>query len=159
MPILIAILLLFTNTNLGYSQDDKPVHVSSPAFIAISVSNIALEKKWFEQVFGAHSVDEVELSHNRGSVSLMRAGDLAIEIIYLAKSKNPYEAADKPKATVQGHVKNGVFVKDAQETYDILKKKNIKMRGRLFIDENFGMKSFLIEDPEHNVIQIFEILP
>lgn len=154
--LLMGLLLTLAKPVLAQSSQAQPLAVSEAAFIALSVNEIDNETAWFETVFGAQTRRTFDLPNDRGKIVLMQAHNLMVELIQLQGSENP--VASGPRAQAQGLVKAGLFVNDAEASRAALDAAGILLRGKLFEDPTFNSLSFQIEDPEGNVIQIFQRL-
>ncbi|MNC94514.1 hypothetical protein D3C83_113890 [compost metagenome] len=53
-------------------------------------------------------------------------------------------------------MKIGFLVKDIDGLFSLLKKQDIKFTGRMVTDPVNNKKTFLINDPDDNLIQFFE---
>jgi hypothetical protein len=65
----------------------------------------------------------------------------------------------KDKATgteLTGYYKIGFIVDDFQGWHNHVEKKQVRFEGRVVTDPQTGKKTFLINDPDNNLIQFFE---
>ena len=61
-----------------------------------------------------------------------------------------------PRTRIRGFMKIGFSVKDIEGLFALLKQQNIKFTGRMVTDPVNNKKTFLVNDPDDNLIQFFE---
>jgi len=161
MRVLLISVLFFVLVTPGYAAEPgkatATVKVSAPSFIALNVADIDREVAWFQTYFAVEIKSTTNLPGGRGTIKLLQAGPLMVELLSLHGSIAP--RADTPDTSpmmVKGHVKAGVFVANATKTFSELQQAGAPLRGRLVEDKVFKTLVFQVEDPEGNIIQLFE---
>lgn len=135
-----------------YSQKIKPY------FSAIFVSNIDSSIAWYNKTLGT-SLRDLTDTPERGVIQAnLFNKNMLIELIQLT----PSIAVDSilknypPRTKIRGFVKAGFIVTDIDDLWNRLKKEKTKFEGRMVTDRISNKKTFLVKDPDDNLIQFFE---
>lgn len=147
-----GLIFLLSIGCIVHSQDFKPY------FSAIVVKNIDSSLAWYKKVLGVQLRNRTD-APERGFVQAnLHNGEMLIELIQVdsSLSKEKILKGQPPKTTVQGYMKFGFMVKDIDGLYNKLKDQNIKFTGRMVTDPVNNKKTFLVNDPDDNLIQFFE---
>ncbi len=151
MKKLLVILLLLISCDL-YSQDKKPF------FAAVIVSNIDTSVHWYSKVLGLSIRNRTELPERKIRQANLHNENMLLELIQVEHSIGEGQLLEKhaPNTRIIGYAKIGFVVKDIEVLYDQFKKQNIKFTGRMVTDPVNNKRTFLINDPDDNLVQFFE---
>lgn len=148
----LIIVFFIAFSHCSYSQDLKPY------FSAVIVSNIDSSVSWYSKVLGLQIRNRTD-APERGfrQVNLFKDG-LLIELIQVDSSLSEEKILEKHplKTRIRGFAKFGLTVKNIDSLFSKLKEQNIKLTGRMVTDPINNKKTFLINDPDDNLIQFFE---
>ena len=136
----------------SYSQDLKPY------FSAVIVSNIDSSVAWYSKVLGLQLRNRTDAPERGFRQANLYKDDLLIELIQVDSSLpgNKILETHPPKTRIRGFAKFGLSVKNIDALFSKLKAQNIKFTGRMVTDPINNKKTFLINDPDDNLIQLFE---
>lgn len=150
----LVIVLLFVS-GLCAAQSEIKVQ---PYFSAIMVSNVEQSIQWYSNVFGLTVRNRFDSEERGYKQVIMHSPEMLIELVEM-KSKVTEEEAlkDKPKGTaVIGFSKFGFTVTQFDELHKVLTDKKVIFAGRTVTDSVSGKRTFLIRDPDNNLLQFFE---
>lgn len=139
-------------SSCSYSQDLKPY------FSAVIVSNIDSSVAWYSKVLDLHIRNRTDAPERGFRQANLFKNDLLIELIQVDSSlpENKILERQPPKTRIRGFAKFGLTVKNIDALFSKLKEQNIKFTGRMVTDPINNKKTFLINDPDDNLIQFFE---
>ena len=129
-----------------------------PYFSAIVVSNIDSSVNWYKKVFGLELRNRTD-APERGFVQVnLNNTEMLIELIQIDSSLSRKEILEKysQKIRIRGFMKFGFVVQNIDTLFQKLKDQNIKFTGKMVTDPVNNKKTFLINDPDDNLIQFFE---
>ena len=151
MKKLIFILLINT-AGVVHAQDMRPF------FSAVVVSNIDSSIAWYKNVFRLQLRNRTDAPERGFIQANLHNKEMLIELIQVdsSLSKERILKDHAPKTRVRGFMKFGFTVKNIDALYKQLKDQNIKFTGRMVTDPVDNKKTFLINDPDDNLIQFFE---
>jgi predicted enzyme related to lactoylglutathione lyase len=119
-------------------------------FVGLAVADVGIAE-WYARMFALEVT--AELSPDDGSrVSILESPDLVVEVKQRARSM-PRDA------DAEGFMKVGWFVPSVAEEHDRLVAAGATIAFPVTDQREFGIRFFMVEDPEGNVIQVFESLP
>lgn len=138
-------------------QAPSAPEVAAPSFFAVSVADLAASETWYTRVLGVERVNAVASRDGRSRAVVMRRGELVVELIARAGSRAPEDTLPAPehRFDVQGIVKTGIFVADADAWHEYLAGLDVEMDVSVFLDEALQLRSFIFRDPDGNRIQVF----
>lgn len=145
-------ILLFIIASDIHAQELKPY------FSAVVVNNIDISIPWYKKVLGLELRNRTD-APERGFIQANLFNDqVLIELIQVDSSLSQSSVLEKhpPRTRIRGFMKFGFHVKDIDGVYQRLKDQNIKFTGRMVTDPVNNKKTFLINDPDDNLIQFFE---
>lgn len=147
-------LLFLLISIVGLAQND----LSKPtlSFVAIDVSNIDVSINWYKMVFDMKVEDRVDNAERGFKQSNLTNAYFHIELVELVNSTTRQTAENLTKKSIQGLVKYGFKVTDFDHWHEKLEKLNAKFLGRVIADAK-GKRTMIVEDPDGNLIQFFEI--
>lgn len=139
-----------------YSQ--SRLDIIGKSFIALNVSNADSTARWYEEMFGVKLLKEIKPTDGSAHVRIEGNDFLMVEILQVKGSKSIGDCNLKKDQShmLAGYFKAGVFVRDAQKAQDYFKSKGVAIRHDVFSDEDTGTKSFILEDPNGNMLQFLE---
>ena len=130
-----------------------------PYFSAIVVRNIDSSIAWYKKVLGLQLRNRTDAPERGFIQANLHNEEMLIELIQVDSSLSKEKILkEQPSRTrIQGLMKFGFVVKDIDGLYKQLKDQNIKFTGRMVTDPVNNKKTFLINDPDDNLIQFFEL--
>jgi catechol 2,3-dioxygenase-like lactoylglutathione lyase family enzyme len=147
------ILILFVlKVGVVHAQDFKPY------FSAIVVSNIDSSITWYKKVLGLELRNRTDAPERGFIQANLYNKEILIELVQVDSSLPGSRILEKypAKTRIRGFMKFGFVVKDIEGLYKQLKDQNIKFTGTMVTDPVNNKKTFLINDPDGNLIQFFE---
>ena len=151
--VLIYCLLLLT-THISFGQEIKPYR------IGIVVENLEKSSNWYSNIFEAEVYKEVSYPEfDSLTIHLLKNEYFEFELVERKSSISihdvisNYNVKEKP---LLGIYKVSFQVDDIQKIYNRIKKEKIEFHMDLSTDEEFKMKSFIIKDPDNNLLQFQE---
>ena len=156
MKWILAIHFVLQSVDL-YSQSADPGLIGK-SFIALTVSSADSTARWYEEMFGLKLLKEIKPAD--GSVHVRIEGNefLLVEIIQPKDSKNILDCQLQRDQShlLRGFFKAGLFVKDAQKAADYFKARSVALKHGIFSDEETATVSFILEDPNGNMLQFIQ---
>ena len=151
MKRLIAVLFIVLVNKLS-AQDFKPY------FSAVVVSNIDSSVHWYKKVLGLELRNRTDAPERGFIQANLHNKDMLIELIQIdsSLSRNKILEGYGARTRINGFMKFGLIVNDIDVLYQKLKEQNIKFTGRMVTDPVNNKKTFLVNDPDDNLIQFFE---
>lgn len=148
---MLCILLVLIGVMVN-AQDSKPY------FSAIIVSNIDSSIEWYKKILKLELRNRTDAPERGFIQANLDNKDMLIELIQVDSSLTEKEILEKypPRTRVRGFMKIGFSVKNIDEFFSLLKQQNIKFTGRMVTDPVNNKKTFLINDPNDNLLQFFE---
>lgn len=139
-------------------QEVRPDSTFQPYLIAIVVPNVELSKEWYKEKLNFDVMKRLEFPKNDSlKIIFMKRGEVELELIQkktsvsIRKFVPDFDGFDK--TLLVGFAKIAFWVQDAKELASKLKGRNVKFLVNLYDDKSFGLRSFIIEDLDGNVLQ------
>lgn len=128
-----------------------------PNFSAIIVHNMDSSLAWYQSVFGLKIKSQLDEPEGRFKVVNLECATFSIELIEKKASLAPTETLkNKTEGTsIPGFFKTGFKVSDLDVYIKHLSRLKIPV-GYIYTDVSSKKRNFLLNDPDGNVIQIFE---
>lgn len=144
----------------GAENHTAPPLEVQPFFFALSVKNVEKSSEWYERVLGFREVRSIDLEDRGTRLRLMRLDRGSLELVELSEAQSfPEVAPDlKKRYLAHGVFKIGFEVRDLDEAIAGLDALKVKLRGDAFTEADGSMRSAQVEDPDGNIIQLFQIL-
>ena len=154
-----------TNKLLIYGLLILVTHITSgqeiqPYRIGIVVENLEKSSDWYSKIFGVEVYKEVSYPEfDSLNIHLLRNDNFEFELVERKSSISisdfiyNYNVKEKP---LLGFYKVSFKVEEIEKIYDRIKKEKIEFHMDLSTDEEFNMKSFIIKDPDNNLLQFQE---
>lgn len=129
-------------------------------FFALSVEDVATSATWYERVLGFETTRTIGQPGKPVRIHLLRRPGAFLELIESEQSRSltKMEPSIKKRYLLHGVFKIGFRVENLSDTQARLKRLGVPLRGKVITESDGSMRSLQIEDPDGNVIQIFEIL-
>ncbi len=157
-----TVLLLFVVSALLSSPQPMTASVvdGQPFFVALSVRDVEASASWYERIFGYREVRAVDLGDRGLRVRLLRREGAFLELIESREARDlgELEPPIEKRHHLRGVFKTGFVVADLQAVVQRLESLEVKLRGTIVVERDRTMRSLQIEDPDGNVIQLFERL-
>jgi predicted enzyme related to lactoylglutathione lyase len=118
-------------------------------FYGLAVADVAVAA-WYARVFAMEVTAEIRPADG-SLVTILESPDLVVEVKQRARS-----APRDPDA--EGFMKVGWFVPSVAEEHARLVAADVTITVPITDQPEFGIRFFIVEDPEGNPIQIFESL-
>jgi predicted enzyme related to lactoylglutathione lyase len=137
---------------------DAPSFDPKPYSYAIVVQNIDVSIGWYQSVFGFKLRNRNDSPERGSRIAVLQSNDSVLELIEVITSLSRDSILDgKPERTlIQGFSKIGFKVSSLDASLTRLKAAGVKLFGDVYTDSFSKKRSFLISDPDENLIQIFE---
>lgn len=131
-----------------------------PFFWALSVKDVEASSSWYQRVLGFSEVRQIDMPERSARIRLLRTDHAFLELVEHATARDvsEIEPAIEKIYLLRGVFKTGLLVDDLESTLDRLGALNIPLRGIIFTEPDGTFRSAQIEDPDGNVIQLFERL-
>ena len=145
-------ILFVIAAGVVHAQDMKPF------FSAVVVSNIDSSIAWYKKVLGLQLRNRTDAPERGFIQANLHNKEMLIELVQVDSSlvAGKILKDHPPKTRIRGFMKFGFIVKDIDGLYKQLEDQNIKFTGRMVTDPVNNKKTFLINDPDDNLIQFFE---
>lgn len=129
-----------------------------PYFSAVVVTNAEKSSEWYQSVLGV-KLRNVNENVERGSkIVVLSSGNVMLELIEVNSRVLPNDVLrGKPEQTlIVGFTKVGFRVTDLDAAVRRLTDLKVKFFGDVYLDPVSSKRSFLVQDPDNNLIQFFE---
>jgi catechol 2,3-dioxygenase-like lactoylglutathione lyase family enzyme len=149
------VILLLSVTIMSVAQQEIKVQ---PYFSAIMVSNVEQSSKWYGEIFGLSVRNRYDSKEGGYKQVIMHSPDMLIELIEVQSILiRDSVLVNKPKGTsISGFSKFGFMAPRFDELHQFLTDKKVTFAGRTVRDHVSGKRTFLIRDPDNNLLQFFE---
>jgi hypothetical protein len=141
----------------GYCQNQYDNSLM-PYFSAVVVNNAENSSSWYQSVLGL-KVTNVNENPKRGSkIIVLSSEGLLLELIEVRSqvSRESVLSGKSEQTLIQGFAKIGFKLSDMDSYIRNLNELKVTFFGNIYTDPVSGKRSFLIQDPDKNLIQFFE---
>lgn len=154
--VFIAFAALLLNAK-ALSQDSL-TNIPAPYFSAVIVSNIDSSLIWYQTVLKLKVRNRIENPERGSKIAVLERSGVLVELIEVKTSLAGKQILkDKPPRTlIQGFSKIGFRVTDLDRIHIQLAELGVKFFGNVFRDPFSSKRSFLVSDPDGNLVQFFE---
>jgi catechol 2,3-dioxygenase-like lactoylglutathione lyase family enzyme len=132
-------------------------HARGGAFFALSVADVAVMSRWYQQTFGLRVVASGEAPNKIARFAILDGDGLVVELIQHTQASDRSVVA--PTATgahmIHGIFKTGMVVPDLDVLYARFTNQGIAIVNELMPAKDMAMRSFAVRDPEGNLLQFF----
>ena len=149
------ILIIVVSATLPFLAGAQEI---KPYFSALFVRNVDSSVAWYSKVLKMKVRNRTD-APERGFRQVNLTGDgLLIELIEVDSSLSEERilADQPPKTRIRGFTKFGLVVEDIDKLFAKLKEQHIKFTGRMVTDPVNNKRTFLVNDPDDNLVQFFE---
>ena len=150
--------LYFVAMGISSFGQDLPSFDPKPYSYAIVVQDIETSVRWYQSVFGLKLRNRNDSPERGSKIAVLHSGDALLELIEVNTSLSHDRILNgkSQRTLIQGFSKIGFKVSDLDASLKQLQKANVKFFGDVYTDSFSNKRSFLISDPDENLIQIFE---
>ncbi|MCI0449101.1 MAG: VOC family protein [Chlorobi bacterium] len=160
----ILFLLLSTLLNLqaftqdAFTKSESGTIQLKPNFTAITVKNIDSSIAWYKKTLGLVQRNRVDSEERGFKQAVLTGSGIMIELVELKLMLSPQECLkDHQKGTeLLGYYKFGFVVMEFDVWIKQLELLGVSFWGKVVTDEVSGQRTFLIADPDGNLIQFFD---
>lgn len=152
--IFVSILLIIIISGEIKSQPSAVTAFST----SIIVSNIDSAVIWYTKNLGL-KIRNINENKERGSkIVNLENQNVLIELININAIVDKNEVIQNYPAgsRYNGFMKVGFTVENFDDWHQFLENQSVKFRGTVVMDGHSGKRTFLVEDPEGNIVQFFE---
>lgn len=137
-----------------------PLGDARPYSVAISVSSVDRSTGFYMEIFGFKPVLGPLSPASGASVAVLERGDFSIELVSQIGSRPRAAALSDPNnpVSLRGLFKFGVLVNDVDTAFKALKLRNVPVVLEPVDDATLPIRYCVIQDPDGNLIQIFQRL-
>ena len=136
-----------------------PAFQTQGAFWAIVVANLDASEHWYVENLGLQRVKKGTAPNGKSETLVLGGHGIFVEIVHFFEDKHPQaQAGPKDGQRLQlGIFKTGVTVspQDFDGLLQYLQQRNAEFIGRVFNDDEMGVRSFIVRDNTGNLIQFF----
>jgi catechol 2,3-dioxygenase-like lactoylglutathione lyase family enzyme len=126
----------------------------APQFVALSVPDGEVSKRWYSEAFGLRVLDEFKLA-NGDHIIILTSETLLLEILQLGAAKSPGTEAVKDPHLTHGLFKIGFHVADLDGAVAKLKDMKAEFETGIVDDAKHDLRFALLRDPHGNYVQLF----
>lgn len=129
-----------------------------PFFFALSVADVEVSRAWYQRLLGLEVVRSVDLEDAGIRIRLLAGEGSFLELVESSASRGVDEI-EPPVARrfhLRGVFKVGFEVDDLDRSVSRLGKLDVALRGDVVSEADGSMRSLQVEDPDGNVLQLFE---
>jgi catechol 2,3-dioxygenase-like lactoylglutathione lyase family enzyme len=150
-------LSIFAFAISSYGQNPSTPDVAA-YFSAVVVKDIEASSTWYQSVLGLKLSSRNDSQERGSKIAVLEGAQISIELIQVKSFLAPSEILiGKPERTlILGYTKIGFKVTDIDATIKYLNALNVHFYGDVYKDPDSRKRSFLISDPDGNLIQFFE---
>jgi catechol 2,3-dioxygenase-like lactoylglutathione lyase family enzyme len=129
-----------------------------PYFTALTVKNIDSSIHWYSSALELRLRNRVDNAERGFKQAILVNDGIMIELVELAKGIAPDSVLARYSrgSNFQGFTKFGLAVPDIEKLFKQLSSAGIKLHGKMVTDPIDQKKTFLVKDPDGNLIQFFE---
>jgi len=156
--LIIALFLFITSNAVAQNeQKDAKTAKTTGAFFALSVADVDVLGKWYQDKLGFKVIASGEAPNKIAKFAILQTDGALIEMIQHRDAKPMSVVAPTVKAAHQIHgiFKIGMLVDDLDAVYKSLKDKQVAIAYDLMPAKDVPLRSFAVRDGEGNLIQFF----
>ena len=139
--------------------------VTRPHTAGLSVADADAAAAWYEEMLGFRVFKRMDVRERDIHLVFLERNGFQLELVELpdaspvaALQKSPDDDLRNRRADVHGFFKLGLLVADADAVAAHLEALDVPLKRPLTDDEPFGIRYFLVQDPDGNTWQIIEKL-
>lgn len=133
---------------------------AAPFFMALSVADAEKSAAWYGEVLGFDVARRVEMEESGIRVLILRRPGALLELVQHPEARAPsdLEPPLERRFLLHGPFKLGFLVDDLDAAGERLAALGVPLRGRTFTEPDGSFRSLQVEDPDGNILQLFERL-
>ena len=141
----------------AFSQSNGPGLIGK-TFFAINVSNADSAAVWYEELLGVKLLKEIRMPDGFGHIRIEGSEFLMVEILRAKDSRSLTHCNLERNQShlLRGYFKTGLFVEDIHKAREYFKSKGVDVRHDVFSDKETATVSFILEDPDGNMLQFIQ---
>lgn len=157
--VVMAVMALTISAEAETLGEADPIEVR-PFFFALSVADAEASSAWYQRVFGFAVAREIDLPDARARIRLLERAGAFLELVESPEAQPLTTVAPQARRRhlVHGVFKIGLLTPDLDRALEGLERLDVPLRGEVFTESDGTMRSLQVEDPDGNVIQVFELL-
>ena len=155
----LAFLVALLACNPGAATPSDPFDSLQPYLIGIGVANAETSAKWYEEVLGFKTFRRMDLPDYGLKIAFLERGSFRLELVEKkgAAALSHY-APDLQDDMVNGLKKYAFLIRDLDAAAAKLKAKNVRFVVEPFDDQAMRLRSFIVADPDGNLVQFIQEL-
>lgn len=164
IPLLIFVVLCDAQSEKNKSfQPVKSTADARAIWAGITVSNLDLSRKWYEEKLGFRLARNMDLPEHKLRIVFLELNGFTLELIEFQQSVSTATIKSrvpelKDRDHLQGFVKVGFRIANVDGLASELKAGGVKLRMEPTNDPEFHDRFLLVEDPDGNTLQFFHEL-
>jgi catechol 2,3-dioxygenase-like lactoylglutathione lyase family enzyme len=129
-----------------------------PSFIALFVSDIDSSIEWYSKVLNLKQRNRTDNEARGFKQVILKGNHLMVELVQLKRALPSDDVLKNfPQgSTIEGFQKFGMTVKNLDTFHQRLEKLQVRFYGSIVADPIDNKRTFLVQDPDGNLIQFFE---
>lgn len=140
------------------ADDEGAWEAGPPQFFALSVADIDVMASWYETMLGLERGEMNGPADGTIRQTTLANGRLFVELVQHHEAKDRSSYGIERSYLVHGIFKVGFFVQDIDRAVAELETKGASFRGGIIDLPEQGIRMILVEDPEGNIVQLFEAI-
>lgn len=150
--IIFSIIIILSLS--GFAQPVNSDKASGINKITIQVNDIKAQSGWYESVF--NFLKKPGKDENK---TILKKDDFILELVRQKKvvARRNLQLPDQ-MMFLSGFNKFGFVINHLDKLFGRIKQRNIETAGDIFLDKNLEFRTFIVKDPEGNMVQFFEPL-
>jgi len=140
--------------------ETQPAVAAQPFFFALSVSDVERSSRWYQRVLGFEVARTIDLPERGFKIELLQkeGGFLELTENRAARSLKEVDSSIEKRHLVHGVFKIGFVIDELDDAIAKLAALEVPLRGKVITESDGSMRSLQVEDPDGNVLQLFELL-
>jgi len=158
--VTLAFLLALLVSNPGAASAPDPLDSLRPYLIGIGVANVETSANWYEEMLGFKTFRRMDLPDHGLKIAFLERGSFRLELVEKkgAASLRHYAPGLKDEMMVHGLKKYAFLIHDLDVAATKLKAKKVRFVVEPFDDQAMKLRSFIVADPDGNLIQFMQEL-
>ncbi len=155
--VLLSVYLVMSLFAIAPAQQEKDL-ILHPYFAGLVVANLDSSIQWYSDHLNLHLVNRTDRADLGLRQANLRSFTMLIELVELQSTVSPDKAlVGLPKGSrVTGYYKFGMVLEDFDDYLAHLESLGTAIHGRVVQDPVSGKRTFLIKDPDGNLLQFFD---
>ncbi len=152
VPVMLLLLANGPQTSGGELADLKPY------LVGIGVADAAASAAWYETTLGFRVYRRMDLPEHGLKIVFLKSGTFSLELVEKAGAKplTQYAPGLKDDALVLGLKKVAFVVTDIDAAAARLRSQKVHFVVEPFDDKPMKLRSFIVADPDGNLVQLMQ---